>query len=96
METPGRTRRPRKSVIHEGNKSRVDDSDTSPETLRRTQTVQHPNQHGQANGSKNLNGSANGSAQIPKVANDPKIDRSSHLEFGGSWGVSAMMIGFPL
>ena len=27
---------------------------------------------------------------------DPKIDYSGHFEFGGSWGVSAMMIGFPL
>lgn len=27
---------------------------------------------------------------------DPKVDNSGHFEFGGSWGVSAMMIGFPL
>jgi delta24(24(1))-sterol reductase len=27
---------------------------------------------------------------------DPKVDYSGHFEFGGSWGVSAMMIGFPL
>ena len=27
---------------------------------------------------------------------DPKIDYSGHFEFGGSWGVSAIMIGFPL
>ena len=27
---------------------------------------------------------------------DPKVDYSGIFEFGGSWGVSAMMIGFPL
>ncbi|RQM08022.1 hypothetical protein DH86_00001347 [Scytalidium sp. 3C] len=27
---------------------------------------------------------------------DPKIDYSGEFDFGGSWGVSAMMIGFPI
>ena len=42
-------------------------------------------------------GTANG-----KLANgfhgtrDPKIDYSGRFEFGGSWGVTALMIGFPL
>lgn len=27
---------------------------------------------------------------------DPKVDSSGHFEFGGSWGVLSMMIGFPL
>ena len=27
---------------------------------------------------------------------DPRVDSSGHFEFGGSWGVSAMMAGFPL
>jgi Delta24(24(1))-sterol reductase len=27
---------------------------------------------------------------------DPRIDDSGHFEFGGPWGTSAMMIGFPL
>ena len=26
---------------------------------------------------------------------DPKVDTSGHFEFGGPWGVTAMMIGFP-
>lgn len=29
------------------------------------------------------------------VGKDPKIDYSGHFDFGGSFGVSAMMIGFP-
>lgn len=31
-----------------------------------------------------------------KAGADPKIDFSGHFEFGGSLGVTAMMIGFPL
>lgn len=31
-----------------------------------------------------------------KEGTDPRIDNSGHFEFGGSWGVSAMMIGFPM
>lgn len=27
---------------------------------------------------------------------DPKVDQNPHFDFGGSWGVSAMMVGFPL
>lgn len=43
------------------------------------------------------NDSANGSiAGGVKREKDPKVDYSPIFEFGGSWGVSAMMIGFPL
>ncbi|KAI9759377.1 MAG: C-24(28) sterol reductase [Chaenotheca gracillima] len=39
----------------------------------------------------------NGSAAKTKEAvEDPAIDTSGHFEFGGSWGVGTMMIGFPL
>ena len=31
-----------------------------------------------------------------KVGSDPKVDYSGHFEFGGSYGVSAIMTGFPL
>ncbi|SMR61929.1 unnamed protein product [Zymoseptoria tritici ST99CH_1E4] len=30
-----------------------------------------------------------------RVGSDPKIDADPHFDFGGTWGVSAMMIGFP-
>lgn len=52
-----------------------------------------------------LDGAANGSTKHgrrPRTAEereadiDPKIDSNPVYEFGGSWGVSAMMIGFPL
>ena len=31
-----------------------------------------------------------------KAVSDPRIDASGHFEFGGAWGVSAMMVFFPL
>lgn len=31
-----------------------------------------------------------------EVGTDPRIDRSGHVDFGGSFGVGAMMLGFPL
>jgi delta24(24(1))-sterol reductase len=54
-----------------------------------------------------VNGAANGSTNMqqtmaPKIVDgwapglDPKVDYSGHFDFGGSWGVTAMMIGFPL
>ncbi|QKX64282.1 uncharacterized protein TRUGW13939_11455 [Talaromyces rugulosus] len=54
-----------------------------------------------ANGKTNghTNGHTNGA---PKVIDgwiegkDPKVDYSGEFEFGGSWGASALMIGFPL
>jgi delta24(24(1))-sterol reductase len=31
-----------------------------------------------------------------EVGSDPKIDKTGHFDFGGSIGVSCMMVGFPL
>lgn len=48
------------------------------------------------------NGSLNGNGYVKQAVNgrehikDPRIDNSGHVEFGGSLGVSAMMVGFPL
>ncbi|KAL1967298.1 hypothetical protein VTN77DRAFT_3344 [Rasamsonia byssochlamydoides] len=48
------------------------------------------------------NGNVNGTEKKPRIIDgweegkDPKIDYSGHFEFGGSWGVLSMMIGFPL
>lgn len=49
-----------------------------------------------------VNGYINGDGFTKLVVNgrehfkDPRVDDSGHFEFGGSWGVSAMMVGFPL
>jgi len=52
--------------------------------------------HGQTNGSAALNGGANESVEAPEETKDHRIDHDPQFEFGGSWGVSAMMLGFPL
>jgi delta24(24(1))-sterol reductase len=67
--------------------------------------VEQATTNGQTNG--HVNGSStNGTAKKvdteSKVVDgweegkDPKIDYTGHFDFGGSWGVSAMIIGFPL
>lgn len=55
------------------------------------------------NGNTKLNGTANGHADVKEQVidgsedgKDPRVDYSGHFEFGGAWGVSSMMLGFPL
>lgn len=64
--------------------------------------------HGTTNGPEGTRGSAvHGAAKKAdyteakvvdgwRVGSDPKIDATGHFDFGGSFGVSVMMIGFPL
>lgn len=58
--------------------------------------------NGQTNGANGHANGTNGKVAEEKVVDgwkpgmDPKIDYSGNFEFGGSLGVSAMMIGFPL
>jgi len=62
-----------------------------------------PLSNGHANGHANGYARANGHAESKKSivdngreeGKDPKIDYSGHFEFGGSWGTSALMLGFP-
>ncbi|KAK5114625.1 hypothetical protein LTR62_002197 [Meristemomyces frigidus] len=52
--------------------------------------------NGHANG--HANGTATGKGGIVdgwREGSDPKIDLNPHFDFGGSFGVTAMMIGFP-
>lgn len=48
--------------------------------------------HGHSNGSTEKKHIVDGWAE----GMDPKVDYSGHFEFGGSWGVLAMMLGFPV
>ena len=55
------------------------------------------------NGTAKPNGTSNGHAERKNKTvvdsdggKDPRIDYTGHFEFGGAWGVSAMMVGFPL
>ncbi|KAL6720115.1 C-24(28) sterol reductase [Lecanora helva] len=96
VETPGRTRRSRKSTAASENKSAADSSDTTPESIKRKGDKGNHGSQGKTNGSAKTNGQVNGSIRNSKGPEDPRVDYSGHFEFGGAWGVSAMMIGFPL
>lgn len=103
IETPGR-RSSRKSMAPES-EPEVSDS-PAPATRRRTSGKVKTEEE------ETSKSATNGKAATPKSKSkaksesrmvdgweeglDPKIDYSGHYEFGGSLGVLAMMIGFPL
>lgn len=93
METPGRARRPRKSILPN---ERQGDSDASPENLKNGKATRSSSKGRASTENTMTNGTANGPAKRRKEGKDPRIDYKPHFEFGGSWGVSAMMIFFPL
>jgi delta24(24(1))-sterol reductase len=111
VETPGRKRRSRKSGVVTAKDEDSDAVDSSPGLaddtieIESTPSVRRRKDVKAANGK--LNGSANDNVvkharPLDQVVDgwepgrDPKVDYSDHFEFGGSWGVSAMMICFPL
>lgn len=109
VETPGtyKKSRTRKSLAFTPDdsdaQSGVDDVVTSSDVRQRTTAVktEETDTEIEANGhAKEMNGHAKAPQKKVidgwEVGTDPKIDRSGHKEFGGSWGVSAMMVGFPL
>ncbi|KAI9815751.1 MAG: C-24(28) sterol reductase [Pycnora praestabilis] len=68
--------------------------------------VEPPSRSRKATSNGHANQRSNGHANIKQggekrvihgleAASNPKVDGSGHFEFGGSWGVGAMMIGFP-
>lgn len=101
VETPGRKSRSRISgavAVHRGNSETPDTSteDTIDveveDSSRRKKTSSVANRHvpdsKESDAPRIIEGSKEGT--------DPTIDYSGHFEFGGSWGVSALMIGFPI
>lgn len=100
VETPGTKRRTRKS----GTPS-VDDRSPSPlepasSSGRDPLTAPIPNGRSVPS-EKKANGHHNGTPKGKVIdgwleGSDPKIDADPHFEFGGTFGVTAMMIGFPL
>lgn len=61
----------------------------------------HHHHQGEKHVGEVANGAANGAANRPVKSQrseeqDHRVDDSGHFEFGGSWGVSAMMVVFPL
>lgn len=107
VETPGRRGRgrPRKSVAGGvGDDSEGHDYSTTGaagDTIEVDQTPVPSKSSRSRKSARFANGGlANGSVEknsvVDREQQDPRIDTSGHFEFGGSWGVSAIMIGFPL
>lgn len=71
-------------------------SDDSPAASKKKADSLTTSKQRKPNGSPTVNGKARKSVKPLEGGKDPKIDDSGHFEFGGPWGVSAMMIGFPL
>ena len=90
VETPTRRSKARKSTAGDGS------LEVSPDTLQKKDLIKATGKRNHANGSAHLNGSVNGHVKSSKKGKDARIDYTGQFEFGGSWGVSAMMIGFPL
>ncbi|KAF2110181.1 ergosterol biosynthesis ERG4/ERG24 family-domain-containing protein [Lophiotrema nucula] len=108
VETPGRKKYTRKSIIPTSDGSddgtpepmaHITDLNASLSALKGGDLNGNANGNGSANG--HSNGAANGSTAIRKRATtNPKenfgpVDLSGKFDFGGSWGVGAMMVGFP-
>ncbi|KAF2271074.1 hypothetical protein CC78DRAFT_484795 [Lojkania enalia] len=125
VETPGRRKNIRKSVLPQSDGSDDGVSDPSSKPVSPTKRVLSAklndngflNGHakGQANGLTNsyANGDANGHTkdhangygngatiktdrhEANSIENFGPVDTSGNFDFGGSWGVGSMMIGFP-
>ena len=95
METPGRRSRARKSNTPEVKQTDAIPINTRSHTIEDHVEVLVPSHHGNANGSAKIDNKTNGAKKTTLEGKDPRIDYSGHFEFGGSLGVSAMMIGFP-
>lgn len=96
VETPGRARRSRKSIISNGAAHDTEASDSSPETRRKTGVTSKAHKEQMSDGDAKTNGQISKSAKSRKGTKDHRIDSNPHFEFGGSLGVSAMMVFFPL
>lgn len=97
LETPAPRRRTRQSATPDLSNSSelVSSSEVPPDTVAVEIPVANRGIEGAAK--PTANGTTNQKAIDGwKADADPKIDYSGHSEFGGSWGMSAMMIGFPL
>ena len=87
VETPTRRSRPRKSTAAASPEdSKTKNSDASPNTVARKSVKEN----GVATPTRRAVG------RPRKAGKDPKIDHTGEFEFGGSCGVGAMMLGFPL
>ncbi|KAK3691509.1 C-24(28) sterol reductase [Vermiconidia calcicola] len=93
VETPGTRRRSRKSTANPDRSS----SPTEEEHVPGSNPIVDVKQGAAKRANGHLNGAPRGRVVDGwSEGADPKVDQNPHFDFGGSWGVSAMMIGFPL
>lgn len=111
VETPGRRRSTRKSILPDRDDSSTPEPFLKPNDengkLQNVSAIsENLNTNGSANGHANghANGVANGRPKLTmsiseqeqlKKLDNPAIDTSGKREFGGSFGMLAMMTGFP-
>ena len=105
IETPGR-RSTRHSSAFDGSENDASDSATASRSKSVTRRHTSAKVKIEEEDDTPVKLKTNGKAAAPKSKSrivdgweeglDPKIDYSGHYEFGGSLGVLAMMIGFPM
>ena len=96
METPGRARRSQQPIANREIKNKSSSSDISPELCREKSVGPFPSRRKGAHRSSLQHGHTNGISKPSSASKDHRVDDSGHFEFGGSLGVSVMMIAFPL
>ena len=99
VETPGR-RKYRKSTAVDAKRDALEEEDIRDQADRVDDSIDVQTSAPRSKSATKQNGFANGhidktDVDKQKKEQDPRIDHSGHFEFGGSWGVTAMMIGFP-
>ncbi|OGM39627.1 c-24(28) sterol reductase [Aspergillus bombycis] len=109
IETPGRRVTRSSAVASEPNTD--DTSDSAVDMMRGPKSATRRRTSGKTKAedlseeeAKTIatNGHAISTEKKPRIVDgweegkDPKVDFSGHFEFGGSWGVLSMMIGFPM
>ena len=96
-----RRSRQRTSITPDVKQDKSDDEGSSPSTEDHIE-VQVPTKRRKPKADAKTNGTASSHGKSKRIVDgwedgkDPRVDYSGHFEFGGSWGVSAMMVGFPI
>ncbi|KAI7575515.1 Delta(24(24(1)))-sterol reductase like protein, partial [Hortaea werneckii] len=97
VETPGTKRRSGKAGSSERSPSPLDDKTTNGHSTARDNEAKGAKKSTVNGAGKDMNGAPKGRVIDGWLeGSDPKIDVNPHFDFGGTPGVTAMMIGFPL
>lgn len=96
VETPSRTRRTHQSLAPKTQDVNSSILDASPQNVDKGNEPPATSKQRKTNGTAESTRGSKHRAKSLGTVQDPKVDNIGHFEFGGSWGVGAMMIGFPL